>query len=443
MSRTARDVFVSYRRDDAGGYAGRLGDALADRFGADHVFLDVVSIAPGDDFVAAIREAIAACDVFVPVIGPGWSDSVDGRGNRRLDDTDDVVRLEIEAALEQDVPVIPVLVGDASMPPADGLPPSLLGLAKRNAMPISSARWSSDVSRLIAALVGGTQDEDLVWVPPRDLQYVHREDASIAFEAFGRGPVVVYMPSWASNIEWNHRYAPYHRWLEDLSRVCRLIVVDSRGRGCSDGISESLEVHVEDLMAVLDASGSPRAALLGVQETTMIALLAAARHPKRITRLVLFDAAASYAPTDDDASSWVDEDWETASRTEDMWGTPAFTHSWAQNHTPSLVGDDRALEWLTTLFRLTCGPQSLHVQTRMFMRADVRDALPSVVAPTLVLRRGGDVIFSEQECRYVVDRLSNASYEELSGRDAMPWAGDTRPVTEAIARFLSPDRRDR
>ena len=437
MSRSARNVFVSYRRDDAGGYAGRLGDALADHFGADHVFLDVVSISPGDDFVSAIRDAIAACDVFVPVIGPGWADSVDGRGSRRLDDPDDVVRLEIEAALEQDVPVVPVLVGNASMPPVDGLPPTLGALARRNAVEISSARWVFDVSRLIASLVGDAADDELAWVPPRDLQYAHRDDASIAFEAMGRGPVVVYMPSWASNIEWNHRYAPYHRWLEDLSRTCRLIVLDSRGHGCSDGVSESLEVHVEDLMAVLDASGSPRAALIGVQETSLIALLAAARHPKRITRLMLFDASASYAPTDDEASSWSDEDWKTASRSEGTWGTPAFTHSWAQNQTPSLVDDDRALEWLTTLFRLTCGPQSLHVQTRLFMRADVREILPSVVAPTLVLRRARDVIFTEQECRYVVDGLSNASYEELPGEDAMPWAGDTRPVTEAIARFLS------
>ncbi len=75
-----------------------------------------------------------------------------------------------------------------------------------------------------------------------------------------------------------------------------------------------------------------------------------------------------------------------------------------------------ALEWLTTLFRLTYGPQSLHVQTRMFMRADVRDALPSVVAPTLVLRREHDAIFSEQECRYVVDRLSKAPRGALRSR---------------------------
>ena len=175
MSRSARNVFVSYRRDDAGGYAGRLGDALADHFGADHVFLDVVSISPGDDFVSAIRDAIAACDVFVPVIGPGWADSVDGRGSRRLDDPDDVVRLEIEAALEQDVPVVPVLVGNASMPPVDGLPPTLGALARRNAVEISSARWVFDVSRLIASLVGDAADDELAWVPPRDLQYAHRD----------------------------------------------------------------------------------------------------------------------------------------------------------------------------------------------------------------------------------------------------------------------------
>ena len=80
MNEAAPHVFVSYRRDDTDGYAGRLGDALADRFGADHVFLDVVSIPPGGDFIEAIRTAIAACDAFVPVIGPRWAEVADDRG---------------------------------------------------------------------------------------------------------------------------------------------------------------------------------------------------------------------------------------------------------------------------------------------------------------------------------------------------------------------------
>ena len=438
MKGSAPHVFVSYRRDDADGYAGRLGDALADRFGADHVFLDVVSIAPGGDFVDAIRAAIAACDVFVPVIGPRWSQAADDRGRPRIDDPDDVVRLEIEAALEQDVQVIPVLVGDASMPLPDELPPTLRGLARRNAVAISSARWAFDISRLIASLEGEAQDDGQAWIPPRELRYAPRDDASIAFEVMGRGPTdLVYLPSWASNIEWNHRYAPYHHWLEELAQVCRLIVVDRRGLGCSDGISESLDEHVDDLLAVLDATGSHRVTLLGVQETTLIALLAAATHPKRITKLILFDACASYAPTEDGATTWGEDDWEAVRRTERAWGSASYALSWAQSHTPSLLDDDRALEWLTTMFRLTCGPEGRHAETRLFMDADVRHVLVSVIAPTLVLRRSGDAVFTEAECRYVVERLSNASFEELPGDDAMPWAGDTRPVTEAIARFVS------
>ena len=108
-----------------------------------------------------------------------------------------------------------------------------------------------------------------------------------------------------------------------------------------------------------------------------------------------------------------------------------------QRQAPSLLDDERALEWLTTMFRLTCGPEGRHAETRLFMHADVREALPSVMAPTLALRRAGDAVFTEAECRYVVERLPNASYEELVGEDAMPWAGDTQPITEAIGRFLS------
>ena len=186
-------------------------------------------------------------------------------GDPRIGDPDDVVRLEIEAALELGVPVIPVLVGDASMPTTDQLPPTLHGLTRRNAIAISSARWAFDVSRLISSLEGGRGDDDLSWVPPRDVQYASVDGASIAFEVMGRGPTdLVYLPSWASNIEWNHRYAPYHRWLEDLANMCRVIVVDRRGLGCSDGISGSLDEHVADLMAVLDATGSHRAVLMGV-----------------------------------------------------------------------------------------------------------------------------------------------------------------------------------
>ena len=103
-------IFVSYRREESGHVAGQLADRLSDRFGAEQVFIDVKSIEPGVDFAEAIFRAIDACTVLVAVIGPGWLRTADERGGRRLDDPDDLVRLEIGAALARGVRVIPVLV---------------------------------------------------------------------------------------------------------------------------------------------------------------------------------------------------------------------------------------------------------------------------------------------------------------------------------------------
>jgi hypothetical protein len=125
-------VFVSYRRQESSHLAGRLYDRLADRFGEGQVFIDVDTIEPGVDFAEEISSAVAACEVLLAVIGPTWLTAVNELGRRRLDDPDDIVRLEIEAALARDVRVIPILVDGAVMPGRDDLPESLAGLARRN-----------------------------------------------------------------------------------------------------------------------------------------------------------------------------------------------------------------------------------------------------------------------------------------------------------------------
>lgn len=142
-------IFISYRRADSQGFAGRLGDDLEDRYGEQNVFRDV-EIEPGVDFSARIADAMKRCDVLLAVIGPHWATAADAQGDRRLWDTDDWVRLEIEAGLERGIPVLPVLVGTATMPMANDLPASLTTLLRVQALSMTDRSWETDLDRLCA-----------------------------------------------------------------------------------------------------------------------------------------------------------------------------------------------------------------------------------------------------------------------------------------------------
>ena len=124
-------VFLSYRRDDAGGYAGRLTDVLLQRLGARSVFHDVTAISPGEDYTVAIERALVDCDAALVVIGPGWLTAESPQGTRRLGESGDYVRLELATILRRDIRAIPVLVGGARLPQAAELPDDLRGLVQR------------------------------------------------------------------------------------------------------------------------------------------------------------------------------------------------------------------------------------------------------------------------------------------------------------------------
>src|SRR4051812_47748899 len=126
-------IFICYRRDDSAGHTGRLRDALAAEFGADQIFRDLDTIAPGDDFVQAMSHGIASCTVFLAIIGRNWLTAADRAGRRRLDDPADHVRAELTEALRRGVRVVPVLVQGAPMPAAADLPEAIAALADRNA----------------------------------------------------------------------------------------------------------------------------------------------------------------------------------------------------------------------------------------------------------------------------------------------------------------------
>jgi hypothetical protein len=145
-------VFISYRRQDARGSAGRIYDRLADRFGGDQVFMDVDAIALGVDFAEVITQAVSTCEVLLAVIGPRWLDAKDDNERRRLDDPGDFVRLEIAAALERNIRVIPILVEGAVMPRRQQLPENLAGLAGRNGLRVRHESFRSDTDQLLAAI---------------------------------------------------------------------------------------------------------------------------------------------------------------------------------------------------------------------------------------------------------------------------------------------------
>jgi hypothetical protein len=141
-----------YRRLESSGVAGRLYDRLIARLGDDQVFMDVDKIRLGVDFTQVIAQAVSECAVLLVVIGPRWLTATDQDGRRRLDDPNDVVRLEIQMALERGVLVIPVLVEGAVMPRRDDLPESLAGLARRNALLIRHESFGYDTDRLLKAI---------------------------------------------------------------------------------------------------------------------------------------------------------------------------------------------------------------------------------------------------------------------------------------------------
>ena len=145
-------VFINYRRDDSIGMAGRLHDRLGQTFGRDSLFMDVDNIPVGRDFADYLNSQVTACDAMLTVIGPNWLTAKDENGQKRLDNPEDFVVIEIGAALARNIPVVPVLVDGARMPKASELPGSLKPLVRRQAVEMRHAHFGKDAEALIARM---------------------------------------------------------------------------------------------------------------------------------------------------------------------------------------------------------------------------------------------------------------------------------------------------
>ncbi len=273
-----------------------------------------------------------------------------------------------------------------------------------------------------------------------ETRYAESSDGvQIAYQVLGDSELdLVLAPGFVSHVEHSWDEPALSRFLRRLASFARLIVFDKRGTGMSDrdpnDASPLLEDRVRDIAAVMDAAGSAKAAVMGISETAAMALLFAATHPERTTAIIAYGAwtngsaatpAYPWTPTSDD-DEWLED-------LRRNWGRGAM---FIDAIVPSLVDDPRYEAWYAKLERLAASPGAAVALARMAMQIDVRDILPTIRVPTLVLHRRDDQAIPIEDGRYIADRIAGARFVELPGRDHWPWIGDDRAIEE-IQEFLT------
>lgn len=281
-----------------------------------------------------------------------------------------------------------------------------------------------------------------------EFHYAQSGDARIAYQVLGDGDLdLAFSYGFASNIEIAWEEPSFARFLRRLGSFSRLIWYDRRGSGLSDRVSENalptLEERVDDLLAVLDAVGSERAAVFGLSEAGMISTVFAATHPERCTGLVLYGTPARMLW--DDEHPWgmqsrdVFEQWLEA--VAPLWGTYEGAQAQLGMWGPSMVGDRSFTEWLARYRRHSLSPGALRSFARMMIELDITDVLPSIRVPTLVLQRAEDLLVHSSLTRFVADRIPGAKYVEVPGVDHFPFVGDQDTILDEIEEFLTGNRR--
>jgi class 3 adenylate cyclase len=274
-------------------------------------------------------------------------------------------------------------------------------------------------------------------------RYARSGEASIAYQVVGeRGLDLLFLPGWISQIEQLWESPALRRFNERLAGFARLIIFDRRGTGLSDSGGEpyTLEQEVRDALSVLDAARSERAAIFTYGLGGPVGTVLAAEHPERIGALIMY---ASIART-----TWAaDYDWAMTSEERAAWIEQTVS-SWGEIDgpgipvlAPSAAEDPSLLAWFARLQRLAVGPSEARVLLNAGAQLDVREVLPRVAVPTLVLHRSGDVAWDPRHSRYIAQRIDGARYVELDGVDSLPFAGDSDAIVEEIEEFLTGVRR--
>jgi pimeloyl-ACP methyl ester carboxylesterase len=274
-----------------------------------------------------------------------------------------------------------------------------------------------------------------------ETRYAKSGDLNIAYQVVGEGPLdLIYVPGWISNVELNWEEPSHAHVLERLSGFSRLILFDKRGTGLSDPVAldamPTLEERMDDVRAVLDAVDCKQAALFGFSEGGLMSVLFAATYPERISALVLYGTFAKRIRTPD--YPWAPSPEDRAVELEEL------ERNWSvrmdlDNLAPS--EDDAFKDRLATYFRRSASPGAALALMRMNTQLDVRDVLPSIQAPTLVLHRTDDRDVKVEEGRWIASQIPGATFVELPGDSHTLWAGNTDEVVDELEQFLTGARR--
>ncbi|MET1011863.1 MAG: adenylate/guanylate cyclase domain-containing protein [Actinomycetota bacterium] len=268
------------------------------------------------------------------------------------------------------------------------------------------------------------------------------EGVHIAYTEIGGGPMDVVFPGWGhSNIELAWGIPNQRRFLQKIGSLGRLIYFDPRGMGSSDRIGGgqllTLDSQMADVLSVMDAVGSDRAVMLGSDAAGPMAILFAATHPERTAALIIYGSEPSSDSVPGYPGGWTEEEWDAyLEKQKRRWGQREYVREYIKEMAPSMTLDDRALDAYTTAFRMTGGPGTALALETMWRETDVRDVLPAVHVPTLILHRTDDQLYSIAGARFTAERISGSRFVELPGVDHLAWEGDVDLLISEIDRFL-------
>src|SRR5918997_3192581 len=270
-----------------------------------------------------------------------------------------------------------------------------------------------------------------------ETRYARSGDVNIAYQVVGDGPFdLVYVPGWISNVELMWEDDAHAQLLRRLASFSRLILFDKRGTGMSDPVPldrlPTLEERMDDVRAVMDAAGSERAAIFGSSEGGLMSVVFAATYPERTEALIALAIYAKriwspdypWAPTPEERAAEI----ESIERT---WGGEMDI----SNLAPS--ADDAFKRRAVAYLRRSASPGAAVALMRMNSQIDVRDVLPTIRVPTLVLQREDDRDVNVEESRWIAEQIPGAKYVELPGDEHLIWAGDVDAVVDEVEEFLT------